>query len=132
MTNVFDVAKYILHKKGRMSTLKLQKLCYYAQAWSLAWDDSPLFNEDFEAWANGPVCRRLFNIRKGSFDICEDNIIDGNLSHEQFSKEQIISIGKVIDYYGDITLTCSKIKQYIELPLSKEEQLKEAKFLETK
>lgn len=32
MANVFDVAKYILEKKGIMSTMKLQKLCYYAQA----------------------------------------------------------------------------------------------------
>lgn len=36
---VFDVAKYILEKQGRMSTWKLQKLCYYSQAWSLAWTD---------------------------------------------------------------------------------------------
>lgn len=60
MANVFDVAKYILEVKGTMSTMKLQKLCYYAQAWSLVWDDKPLFGEEFEAWANGPVCRELF------------------------------------------------------------------------
>lgn len=60
MANAFDVAKYILEVKGTMSTMKLQKLCYYAQAWSLVWDDKPLFDEEFEAWANGPVCRELF------------------------------------------------------------------------
>ena len=57
MASVFDVAKYILNNKGRMSTWKLQKLCYYSQAWSLAWTETPLFEEDFEAWKNGPVCR---------------------------------------------------------------------------
>ena len=36
MASVFDVAAYILEKKGEMSTLKLQKLVYYAQAWSLS------------------------------------------------------------------------------------------------
>ena len=50
MATVFDVAKYILEKKGTMSTMKLQKLCYYSQAWSLVWDDQPLFNEDFESF----------------------------------------------------------------------------------
>ena len=60
MANVFDTAKYILEKLGEMSTMKLQKLCYYAQAWSLVWDDAPLFDEEFEAWANGPVCPELF------------------------------------------------------------------------
>ena len=43
MATVFDVAKYILHKKKKLSTWKLQKLCYYAQAWSIAWTEHPLF-----------------------------------------------------------------------------------------
>jgi hypothetical protein len=37
MTTIFDVAKYILQQRGEMTAMKLQKLCYYAQAWSLAW-----------------------------------------------------------------------------------------------
>ena len=45
--------------------MKLQKLVYYCQAWSLAWDDKPLFDEDFEAWANHPVCPELFKHHKG-------------------------------------------------------------------
>ena len=60
MANVFDTAKYILEQKGDMFTMKLQKLCYYSQAWGLVWDDEPLFDEDFEAWVNGPVCPELF------------------------------------------------------------------------
>ena len=36
---VFDVANYILNKQGSMSAMKLQKLVYYSQAWSLVWDD---------------------------------------------------------------------------------------------
>ncbi len=43
MANVFDTAKYILEQSGPMSTMKLQKLCYYSQA-----------------WANGPVCPEFF------------------------------------------------------------------------
>ncbi len=50
MATCFDVAKYILTKMGKLSTVKLQKLVYYAQAWSLVWDDEPLFNERIEAW----------------------------------------------------------------------------------
>lgn len=56
MACVFDVAKYILCQCGKMSTWKLQKLCYYAQAWHLAWTGNPIFAEDFQAWSNGPVC----------------------------------------------------------------------------
>jgi len=35
--------------------LKLQKLIYYAQAWHLAVFKNPIFEEDLEAWAHGPV-----------------------------------------------------------------------------
>jgi uncharacterized phage-associated protein len=41
MASVHDVAAYILKKLGTMSTMKLQKLCYYGQGWSLAWDEKP-------------------------------------------------------------------------------------------
>lgn len=34
---------------------KLQKLCYYAQAWWLALYEEPLIDEDFQAWVPGPV-----------------------------------------------------------------------------
>ncbi|MCF2147169.1 DUF4065 domain-containing protein [Desmonostoc muscorum LEGE 12446] len=33
---------------------------YYAQAWHLALYDTPLFQEDFEAWIHGPVIPALY------------------------------------------------------------------------
>mgnify|MGYP001247259517 CR=1 FL=1 len=41
MVSVFDVASYILQKQGPMTTMKLQKLVYYCQAWSLVWNEEP-------------------------------------------------------------------------------------------
>lgn len=61
MVSVYDVAKYVLKQVGKVTTMKLEKLVYYCQAWSLGWDDVPLFDEDFEAWSNGSVCSQLFN-----------------------------------------------------------------------
>ena len=43
MADVFDVAAYILKKKKALTSMKLQKLVFYAQAWSLVWDEKPLF-----------------------------------------------------------------------------------------
>lgn len=40
--------------------LKVQKLVYYADAWFLANYDRALINDDFEAWAHGPVVRSLY------------------------------------------------------------------------
>ena len=100
MATVYDVAKYILHKKGDLSTWKLQKLCYYSQAWEIAWTDKPIFNEDFEAWANGPVCPELFHLHQGKFFVNEDEIIYGNINN--LTEEQKNDIDIVLKDYGDM------------------------------
>ncbi|MEO9123495.1 MAG: type II toxin-antitoxin system antitoxin SocA domain-containing protein [Microcoleus sp.] len=40
---------------------------YYAQAWYLAFEDQPLFDEDFEAWVHGPTIPALFYEYKEQF-----------------------------------------------------------------
>ena len=40
--------------------LKMQKLCYLAQGWSLALLGRPLFDDVIEAWALGPMIPLLF------------------------------------------------------------------------
>ena len=97
MANVFDAAKYILEKSGTMSTMKLQKLCYYSQAWSLVWDDTPLFNEDFQAWANGPVCPELFYKIQGRYSV---NSWDETGGEENLTDNQKDTINRVLEHYG--------------------------------
>lgn len=97
MASVFDTAKYILEKMGPLSSMKLQKLCYYSQAWSIVWDDNELFPEEFEAWANGPVCRELFKQTQGKYKIIAEDE-PGNSNH--LSDEQKDTVDKVLDYYG--------------------------------
>jgi uncharacterized phage-associated protein len=43
-----------------LSNLKLQKLVYYAQGFSLALTGKPLFDETIEAWQHGPVVPSLY------------------------------------------------------------------------
>lgn len=43
-----------------ITPLKAQKLLYYAQAWFLALYDERLINDNFEAWAHGPVIRNMY------------------------------------------------------------------------
>lgn len=57
--SIFDVANTFLNTEA-MSHKKLQKLCYYAQAWHLALFDEPLFDSQFQAWVHGPVCPELY------------------------------------------------------------------------
>src|SRR5438067_12832449 len=51
------------------TTGPLQKLVYYCQAWSLVWDEKPLFRERIEAWANGPVVPKLYERHRGQFNV---------------------------------------------------------------
>lgn len=89
MPSVVDVAGYILNKYGDTTTMKLQKLTFYAQAAYLAETGEPLLQEDFQAWQNGPVCpelfskhRKMFIIRRGALDRNGEDPAD-SLTHRQ-------------------------------------------------
>lgn len=70
MADIHDVAAYVLERLGTsVSTMKLQKLCFLSQGWSLALLNRPLFSEDFEAWAKGPVSYDLFNRHRGRYTV---------------------------------------------------------------
>ena len=99
MTSVFDVAAYILEKQGEMTAMKLQKLVYYAQAWSLVWDEEPLFSERIEAWANGPVVPDLYGVHRGLFKVGSDIMSQGDFS--KLSTEQRETADAVLEYYGN-------------------------------
>lgn len=99
MANVFDVAKYILEKQGPMTTMKLQKLVYYSQAWSVVWDEKPMFAERIEAWASGPVVRELYDEHKGMFQISASDL--GNGIIDNLKPEERETIDTVLDAYGD-------------------------------
>ncbi|MDL2224642.1 DUF4065 domain-containing protein [Eubacteriales bacterium OttesenSCG-928-M02] len=102
MASVLDVASYILHKQGQMTSMKLQKLVYYSQGWSLAWDDVPLFDEDFEAWANGPVCPRLFGFHRGLFVLEPDHFDQFGIKYDaELDENQRETIDIVLEYYGE-------------------------------
>ena len=96
MANVFDVAEYVLQKLGPISAMKLQKLVYYCQAWSLVWDDGPIFPERIEAWVNGPVVPQLYDRHRGKFDVTQ---IDGNPAN--LTAKQAATVDAVLGYYGD-------------------------------
>lgn len=98
MPTVKDVAAYILEKLGPMTTMKLQKLVYYSQAWSTVWDDDVLFPEVIQAWKNGPVVRELWEETRGRFRVSAADISEANPA--VLSGSQRETVGKVLDFYG--------------------------------
>lgn len=64
MYDVQDVAEYIITysevKDYGISNLKLQKILYLIQAYSLIHTKKPCFSEDIEAWDFGPVIPEMY------------------------------------------------------------------------
>ncbi len=81
MSLVLSVAKELVKlslagdEQDPLTNLRLQKLLYYAQAWSLIIRESELFPEEIEAWRWGPVVpavyRRLSD-GQGANHVCTD------------------------------------------------------------
>lgn len=96
MANVHDVAAYILKQHGTMTAMKLQKLVYYCQAWSLVWDERPLFPEKIRAWANGPVVYELYNVHRGKFDVTTWPVGDP----DALDATAIETVDAILKFYG--------------------------------
>lgn len=92
-----DVAAYIIEKMGPLSAMKLQKLVYYSQAWSLVWDDRRLFPERIEAWAHGPVVPALYSQHRGQFQVSEWPQGDPTTLDETARE----TVDAVLKYYGN-------------------------------
>jgi uncharacterized phage-associated protein len=98
IVKAIDVADFILSRLGPMSAMKLQKLLYYSQAWCLVWTENALFEEDIQAWTNGPVVRDIYNLHKGFYRL-EPGFFKGN--PKNLSAAQVEVIESVLKFYGD-------------------------------
>jgi uncharacterized phage-associated protein len=62
------IAEYFIKKsqlEGRVITnKKLQKLLYYAQAWSLVFNGKKIFDAPIEAWVHGPAIQEVYSAYK--------------------------------------------------------------------
>lgn len=95
-----DIAKYILSRTGKITTMALLKLVYYCQAWSYGWTKKPLCDATFQAWRDGPVEPDLFKINQGNRFISSHNI--SSPDHE-FSSIELSIMNLVLYVYDEFT-----------------------------
>lgn len=112
MANVDDVAAYILNRQGPMTAMKLQKLCYYSQAWHLVWDSEPLFGSRIEAWANGPVVVDLYRKHRGQFTVTDWPSGDP----ARLQPNEVESIDVVLGTYGSMSAYDLSAQTHREAP----------------
>lgn len=110
--SVYDIANWFLSQKT-MSHKKLQKMCYYAQAWSYALYNRPLMDTEFQAWVHGPVSPQLYQKYKGHG--FQDLYCDGDL-HISLSEEDRELLESVMLTYGDYTGNALEALTHTELP----------------
>ncbi len=110
MAELHDVADYLIIKCAEggvsLNLLKLQKLLYYCQAWSLALHRGPLFTGSFQAWVHGPVNRTLydrFSATKSLYSPVGTSDIQPNFDGIRVMPSERELIDAVLNIYGAFT-----------------------------
>ena len=106
--DVNTVADYVIlslngDENFSLINLKLQKLMYYIQAWSLGINGVPMMNAKFEAWVHGPVCIELYDRFKKDKNlysfIDEEDVLD-NDSRSKIDSEDVEFIDYILENYA--------------------------------
>lgn len=133
-TSASDVAKYILSLSDEdsgelISNLKLQKLLYYVQGFSLAITGKPMFREAIKAWEHGPVVPQVWH----EYRDCLSGAIPVpmDVPFDSFSAEQKELLDEVYSVYGQFSAWKLRNMTHDEPPwteTAKNEEIKHGKL----
>ena len=93
---------YIFNRAEEVTPLALQKLLYFAQCICLAIIGEELFPDECEAWAHGPVYRRVYELFK-EFKynpIDDDRFVIFSSAHDCLSEDEKKVLDITIDTFG--------------------------------
>lgn len=107
-------AKYIISKNYDVTSLSMQKLLYYIQGFSFAFNGEFVFEEEMEAWTHGPVFRKIYDIYK-VFGYNELPSI-GNMDVSIFSEKEMQVIDGVIEAFSLYSPLALKMMTHNESP----------------
>jgi uncharacterized phage-associated protein len=120
MASALDVARYLVDlaaaesEPDYLSHLRLQKLLYYVQGWSLALRHKPMFSSRIEAWAHGPVVRDLYPkfAGHGMKSLTPEDVGEA----KSLTKEDRRFIAEVWEVYKDYSATSLRNMTHNEPP----------------
>ena len=95
-----DVAAALIKSRPGIDQMQLHKLLYLVQASSLAWFDTPAYEEAIEAWIYGPVTRTV----AGHYKQYGNQPIERPASGDEakLSKRTKWIVGQVVNEFGDL------------------------------
>lgn len=120
------VTHYVNQKGDTVSHKKLQKLLYYVEAWHLVHMNSPLLDEDFEAWVHGPVVPELYQkLKEFGFNDLKvvneeqdtvDKEIQSIIDNNKITDDQLDLIYSVLNKYGGLSSLELELLSHSEAP----------------
>lgn len=119
MTTAYKVTVYLIDKSIREGTpltnKRLQKLLYYIQAWHLAINEKPLFEDKIEAWIHGPAIRSIYEEYK-SFVANPINKVSNIEVIESLENDTIQFIDRIISAYSKYDTATLEYMTHAEEP----------------
>lgn len=115
-----DIARYLLLLAGEepeaelLTPLRLQKLLYYVQGWTLATRGQPMFDETIQAWVHGPVAPSVYKefARFGNRSV----ELDGSADLDSLSEADRAIVRSVWEYYGQFSASALRHMTHSERP----------------
>lgn len=117
MTTAANVTSYLVKKcidEGNPLTNKrLQKLLYYIQAWHLAINSEPIFDDKIEAWIHGPAIRSIYETYKSFVANPINSVL--NIG-EKLEDKTILFIDKIVKAYSAYDTATLEYMTHAEAP----------------
>lgn len=110
--NISAISDWFLSKQA-MTHKKLQKLCYYTQAWGYTLLDTKIIDDDFEAWRHGPVSPVLYEVYKGSG---WKDVLPINSQPAELDEKTVEILESVYETYGDLSGNALEALTHSETP----------------
>ena len=113
MAHAYEVARYLVRLAANgdepdiLTHLRIQKLLYYVQAWSLAQRGGPMFDERIEAWAHGPVVCELFHrfADRGRGPVLPEDVdAEGEIDLSEEDRAFVASVWEAYKGYSALSL----------------------------
>lgn len=121
----YEAVVYYLAEKAEkdgmsFSNLKIQKLVYYSQGFHLGLYNSPLFEQEIQAWNHGPVINPLYHslkkFGKSSITLASLVLCLGVQSAGALSMEQKSVLDMVYDEHGNKGAMALRAQTHRESP----------------
>lgn len=118
-----DIAQWFINRAAMdaemfygeyMTNLKLQKLLYFAQGFSYAINNKPLFKEELQAWQHGPVVPSIYM----TYKVCKAEPIS-DVNPVEIDEETSALLELVYKHFGIYTATQLRNISHTQMPYMK-------------